>query len=333
MTGERHNQSSGKVKDLKGSFMTLSPNNTKSIQAWAFGAVIPAVYLILELGFNHRLIAIASNPLNQEAISGLEFWGRILSGFGFGLFVFRLALRTRIPRGSLLVMSLATGILVMWNVQVALADYLVRSATEDDKSAALVLHHISSRIPGDEISTLKGESIVTPAMSIFETNSMRILFPAASLHVENRAHQLASWTTHISAGETAPLLTSLSADDAYRNTVILPIALGLSILFAMLNLSVLIVFLFGHVSNRSRLALNVGVFSLLVTLSSLSGNGFLRSEGYLGSMKAGIWHEKPLLALLVEWSGAAPEFWSDVSSVVADKLLFNFDFRKPMIDF
>lgn len=313
--------------------MLPAPDKTKLIQAWAFGALVPAIYLLLELGFNHRLVGVASTSLDQDAISGLEFWGRIISGIGFGLLVFRFALRTRFSRGPLLLMSLTTGLLVMWNVQVALVDYLVRSATEEDKSAALVLHQISSKVPSDEIRTLRGESIVSPGMSRFETNSMLILFPAASLHVESRANQLASWITHISALEATPLSPPLSADEAYRNLIVLPIALGLSILFAILNLSVLIVFLFGQVSSRHRVALNVGVFSLLVALSAFAGKGFLRSEGYLGSMRAGIWQEKPLLALLVEWSGSAPEFWSEASSIVAERFLFDFDFRKPSLVF
>ena len=136
--------------------------------------------------------------------------------------------------------------------------------------------------------------------------------------------------THISVLEATPLSPPLLADEAYRNLIVLPIALGLSILFAILNLSVLIVFLFGQVSSRHRVALNVGVFSLLVALSAFAGKGFLRSEGYLGSMRAGIWQEKPLLELLVEWSGSAPEFWSEASSVVAERFLFKLRLPKAV---
>ena len=306
-------------------------DNRRSIEAWVFGALIPVVYLVLELGFNHRLVGIATTAFDQDTISGLEFWGRVISGVGLGLFVFRLALRTEVPRGRLLLISLTTGLLVMWNLQAMLADYLVRSATEEDKSAALVLHQVSPRVPSDEIKTLRGESITSPGMSRFETNSMLILFPAASLHVESRSNQLSSWITQISAAHAISPPSALSAADAYRNLIVLPIALALSILFAILNLSVLVVFLFGQALSRYRLALNIGVFTLLVAVSAFAGKGFLHSEGYLGSMRAGIWKEKPLLALLVEWSGSAPEFWSEASSIVADNLLFNFDFRKPWV--
>ena len=119
----------------------------RGIKSWAFGALIPGVYLVLELGFNHRLVEIASLSLDREALAGLEFWGRVLSGIGLGLLVFRLTLRTRISRVLLFLISLASGVLVMWNVQVALSDYLVRSATAEDKLVAMALFHVAPRRP------------------------------------------------------------------------------------------------------------------------------------------------------------------------------------------
>ena len=50
-------------------------------------------------------------------------------------------------------------------------------------------------------------------------------------------------------------------------------------------------------------------------------------------MKAGIWQEKPLLALLVEWSASATEMWKIPASVVSDTLLVKFDFRKPSFSY
>ncbi|MEY3710116.1 MAG: hypothetical protein RIQ67_1756 [Pseudomonadota bacterium] len=309
------------------------PRAQKRFEHWVFGALIPAIYLVFELGFNNRLVNIAYVPLDPEVLAGLEFWGRILSGVGFGLFVFRLTLRTRIPRLILLSISLATGVLVMWNAQIALSNYLVRSASGEDKLAALALQQIAPRAVAGELKTLKGESIASPEMTVFEMNAMRILFPAASLHIENRSAQLISWAAFPSVGSAVAEEVQFSADEAYRNLVILPIAMGLSILFAVLNLSFLLVFLFYRGLGRYRSILNAGVFSLLTAVSLVAGNRFLRSDGYVGSMKAGIWQEKPLLALLVEWSASATEMWKIPASVVSDTLLVKFDFRKPSFSY
>lgn len=311
----------------------MTPDTQKRINAWVFGALIPGAYLIIELGFNHRLVGIASGSLDREALSGLEFWGRVLSGSGLGLFFFRLALGTAISRVLLLLMSLITGILVMWNLQVALADYLVRSATEEDKSVAMALFQVAPQVTSDELRTLKGESMISPGMSSFESHAMRILFPAASLHIENRSTQLENWISRLPAEIRVPQSSWLSPDEAYRNLIILPIALGMSILFAVLNMSVLVVFLFHRGSSRRRSVLNAVVFSLLVALSALAGRGFVRSDGYLGSMRSGIWQEKPLLALLVEWSGSAPQFWSGPSAFISQTLLVDVGFKKPSISF
>jgi len=305
----------------------------RGIKSWAFGALIPGAYLVLELGFNHRLVEIASLSFDREALAGLEFWGRVLSGIGLGLLVFRLTLRTRISRVLLFLISLASGVLVMWNVQVALSDYLVRSATAEDKLVAMALFQVAPQAPSDALKTLKGESIVRPGMSAFESHAMRILFPAASLHIENRSMQIASWMGRSAAEQDVQQSFVFTPDDAYRNLIILPIALGLSILFAVLNLSVLLVFIFHPGAGRYRSVLNACVFSLLVALSAWAGRGFLRSDGYLGSMRPGIWQEKPLLALLVEWSGSAPQFWSGASSFISGTLLADFGLKKPSVFF
>lgn len=309
--------------------MRVSSKTDKTTRGWVFGAVIPATYLLLELGFNFRLISIGSGTLNQEALLGLEFWGRILSGLGLGLAVFRLAMSATSQRLLLLAISVAGGIAIMWNVQIAIADYLVSTATQEDKLASVVLFQVSQKAAAGELQTLKGKPLASAEMSDFERNWMIVLFPAAALHVEDRPAQLAQWAAQSSIADRPENTSPLSPDDAYKNLVVLPIAFGLSILFAIINLSALLAFAVTAGSNRRRGILAMVLLILLAALSALTGRGFLDSEGYEGSMRAGIWQEKPLLAMLVEWSGPAAQTWSEASSFAGAVILRDFNFRKP----
>ncbi len=63
----------------------------KNLPHWIFGALIPLVYLVIELGFHYQLINITAETVNDETLSGLEFWGRAISGFGLGLTIYRLS--------------------------------------------------------------------------------------------------------------------------------------------------------------------------------------------------------------------------------------------------
>lgn len=59
---------------------------------WALGALIPALYVIVELAFNYQLTNTASETVSEETLVGLEFWGRLISGIGLGLLIYRLNL-------------------------------------------------------------------------------------------------------------------------------------------------------------------------------------------------------------------------------------------------
>ena len=49
----------------------------RDLSQWIFGALIPLGYLVIELGFHYQLINITAETVNDETLSGLEFWGRV----------------------------------------------------------------------------------------------------------------------------------------------------------------------------------------------------------------------------------------------------------------
>jgi len=40
---------------------------------WILGALIPLVYLVIELGFHYQLVNITAETVSDETLSGLEF--------------------------------------------------------------------------------------------------------------------------------------------------------------------------------------------------------------------------------------------------------------------
>ena len=63
----------------------------RDLSQWIFGALIPLVYLVIELGFHYQLVNITADTVNDGTLSGLEFWGRVISGVGLGLTVYCLS--------------------------------------------------------------------------------------------------------------------------------------------------------------------------------------------------------------------------------------------------
>jgi len=61
----------------------------RDLSQWIFGALIPLVYLVVELGFHYQLINITAETVNDDTLSGLEFWGRVISGVRLGLTICR----------------------------------------------------------------------------------------------------------------------------------------------------------------------------------------------------------------------------------------------------
>lgn len=296
---------------------------------WVFRAAIPAIYLVIELAFNYQLTNIAADTVSNETLAGLEFWGRIISGVGLGLLIYRLSLHKLQNRIIPLVVCLIGGILVMWNTQRELTEYLVATALPDDKATSIALSILSADAADGNLKTLQGHSIIRADIKAIEKRAVMALFPAAALHTERRVEQIQQWLQQKPGNQAAYYDYRVNPEHAYKKLIIPPIALGLSILFAILNLSLLISFFIEQFYKKRQLLMRSLIFLSLVIFSIQRSDGLIDSVGYQSSMRAGLWENKPVLAVLVEWAGSAGLAWGSISEFAGEVCLLGYSFRKP----
>lgn len=299
---------------------------------WIFGIFVPCVYVIFELGFNHQLLSVTADTVNDETLKGLEFWGRFLSGLGLGLLLFQWTKKFKRFLFLRLVFSLLLGIVLMWNLQKLMTDYWVDAATPEIKKSAFVLATLSSGAGAGELTTLRGDKLLNSHISSGEQKIVSALFPAASLYADNRMVQLASWRgvgvrtfeTQFKAPQSAENL-----NNAFRNLIIPPLTLGFSIFFGLFNFAQLSSNLVVSASIVARRVLSVGVLVLLVGLSLSYDSAFLDSPGYKNSLRSGLWSGDITLAVLTEWSFKAVARWQPVSEWIHHHALRDFAFGRP----
>ena len=299
---------------------------------WMFGIFVPCVYVIFELGFNHQLLSVTADTVNEETLKGLEFWGRFLSGLGLGLLLFQWT--KKFKRYSLvrLILSLLLGIVLMWNVQKAITDYWVNAATPDIKKTAYVLTTLSAVATAGELTTLRGDKLLNAGMSSGEQKIVAALFPAASLYSENQAAQLARWRGLEPSEFDAQFKAPQSVDNlnnAFRNLIIPPLTLGFSIFFALFNFAQLSTHLLLTASVSIRRVVLAGVLTLLVGISLSYDSPFLDSAGYQNSLRSGLWSEDMTLAVLTEWSFRSVSRWLPASEWIHHHVLRDFAFGRP----
>lgn len=302
-----------------------------SYRTWVFSILVPALYLIVELGFNYQLISVSSGTVSDDTLSGLEFWGRVISGVGLGLILFRWTLRIGANNYYRMIICLALGMIVMWHTQRELTDYLVSLASDDDKRAALVLSVVAQDAGEGKLATLKNEPILDRPITGFEKKIMMALFPAGALHAENREKQLNGWLANGSAIVGSPLLPESVLENAYKNLIVPPIAIGLSTFFAFFNLSQLISSVVDIWKRKIRPIVTALSLTFFIAVSLIPRNSFTNSAGYQNSLAPGLWQEKPLLAILVGWSMESALTLEAISSFSHEHLLFGYSFKKPVL--
>ena len=104
----------------------------------------------MEFGFNFQLLTLTVDFASEDILLGLEFWGRVFSGVGLSLVLYRLSARLDFLSGLRYVLCLVVGIALMWNVQKILTDYLVAQASLEDKKSLcsfLCLHLRRQTVP------------------------------------------------------------------------------------------------------------------------------------------------------------------------------------------
>lgn len=313
-----------------------NPSASLFLQPWFL--LLLAGYAVLELSFNHRLLELAggmSTGIDAVRVQAMERWARVVSGLGLALLLMRWLDRFMASRLLLLCVSVFAGVLFMWHAQMALVDAIVSSADEQDMQMSLQAHlstpeALKGRVELRGLPVLDGpvSQQLQPVMGALWSSSVLGLEPE-DLEVTAGAVQLASrWIT------VPPTASQLR--DAYRKAVMLPVALGTSLFFGLLNLCQMFAGVALYVLSRigavrwqrsiQRLLLPMLVL-VCASGSWWTGNAWVDSPGYSQVARPALWQSKPYLAPFVEWSLRAEPAWSDPVAWVHRELLMNFDFR------
>jgi len=70
---------------------------------------------------------------------------------------------------------------------------------------------------------------------------------------------------------------------------------------------------------------------LLILVSFIPRNALIDSPGYVTAMRAGLWKEKPVLGILVEWSSQTAPAWSFPSYIAHELLMGGYSFKRPQL--
>ena len=199
----------------------------------------------------------------------------------------------------------------MWNVQKALIEHMVQSASPQDRQAARVLVAVASQAGEGRLRTLDGDPLVASVPRAIEKNILTAIFPAAALHVQLREQQFAQWLQVAGAASASPGV-ALGDDDeqaskAYRALIVAPLVI------ALLNFSLALSFVLCVARPRWRPVAASLMWASLTTVSLAASHPFLDAPGYERSLRPALWEQSPTLAVMVEWSGRAGMQWAPTS--------------------
>jgi hypothetical protein len=300
-----------------------------------FAALLVA-YSFVELSFNHRMLELTEVVLSTSDLDGLQFWSRIIAGFGLSMQLLRwLDLRMAVHWRAVLV-TFALGMTLMWQFQMMVIRYLVDSAPESEKIASLYSQYAAELGAKGQLR-VNGAPLGAANMAPNLREPVKALFPAAALGTP--ISDFEAPTTDL-AGQGLPLPNSASAqmmDDAYRNTVTPPIGLGFSSFFGLLNLAqgvglgiALTLKRGGHLIWAAGLRKHLLVITLALTLgiSTTHHNSFIDSPGYALHISQNMWRHNAVLASFVAWSLRAEPTWYGMFDWVHTQLLHDFSFGR-----
>ena len=305
---------------------------------WLATSILLLVYVAIEFGFNYQLLSVTMDPASEDILLGLEFWGRVISGVGFGLFIFRLSSTLPMQNLSRLLVCIAFGVIVMWHLQKMITDYLVSEASLADKKVALVLATLSDTAANGQLLSLNGNPMFSGAVNTEDRKTMSSLFPALALYAPNRVEQLAAWS-RVSPPQMETMLaqpyTTEQLANAYRNLIIPPLTLGISLFFAILNLAQLLSYVaFGLLTRNPRAAnwMRTSALALLacfMLFSFMASSPLMRSAAYQKELRAPLYKEDFVLGLLTEWSAYAAPNWYFISSWCNQHVLRGIQLKRP----
>ena len=201
-------------------------HRTASLQDQAWFAAVLVMYALVELSFNHRMLELTDVVLSNPDLDGLQFWCRVIAGFGLSMLLLRwLDLRMQ-QRWQAVVISFAVGMLVMWHFQKMVIDYLVDHAPAAEKKLSVYLLN-SADLGAAGLLNIKGDALGKPDMAPSVREAVKTLLPATALGMTLSDFE-APATGWVSQPAALPLSASDEMlDNAYRNTITPPIALGI----------------------------------------------------------------------------------------------------------
>lgn len=317
----------------------FKPSADLSGQLWFL--MLLAAYTVLELSFNHRLLEVAqaiTSGLDATGAQAMERWARVVSGLGLGLLLMRWLQRWIPSRFWLVLSCIAAGLLVMWHLQKAVVDAIVASA--DNKDLQMSVHaHLSTGEALKGRIELRGQPILSAPASGELRQLMGALWPSSVLGLSPEDLESVSGAVQLIGGWSAPIPSGEQMRHAYRKAVMMPVALGSSLLFGLLNLcqlmAGLVILLLSwlraeRLRQLSERWLLHGLVVLCMSMSWWPGNVWVDSSGYREIARPALWQELPVLAPFVEWSLRAELAWSDPVAWFHRHLLRDFDFRDPL---
>lgn len=300
--------------------------------------MLTLLYVAVEFGFNYQLLSLTIDPASDEVLLGLEFWGRVLSGIGFGLLLYRLSNQLNVQNLSRLLTCLLLGVVIMWNVQKMITDHLVREATLADKKVSLLLASLSDEAASGSLTTLNGNALLPPAANAEDRKITASLFPALTLYTPNRVAQLAAWKQVSRAKIEAALEQNYPEEqlaNAYRNLIIPPLTLGISLFFAILNLAQLLSYLvFGLVTKNAKAVIwmrssALVLFSCFLFFSFAASSPLVNSKAYQMELRDPLFKDDFVLGILTEWSAYAAPNWYFISSWCNQHVLRGIQLKRP----
>jgi hypothetical protein len=317
---------------------SASDFTTHPLFRWLATSIMLLLYVAIEFGFNYQLLSLTIDPASDEVLLGLEFWGRVLSGIGFGLFLYRISNQLNVQNLSRLLICLVLGIVIMWNVQKMITDHLVQEASLADKKVSLLLASLCDEAASGALRTLNGNVLLPATANAEDRKITASLFPALALYTPNRVAQLAAWNQVSQAQIEAALAQNYPAEqlaNAYRNLIIPPLTLGISLFFAILNLAQLLSYMaFGLNARNSRAVIwmrssAIVLFGCFLLFSFTASSPLVNSKAYQTELRAPLFKDDFVLGVLTEWSAYAAPNWYFISSWCNQHVLRGIQLKRP----
>lgn len=317
------------------SVSTATSNLRRNAQPWWLLALL-AAYAVLELSFNHHLMEVSSGAAPDPAIlKDLEFWARLISGLGLSLWLTRALLRRGIWPLLALLLSVAVGVSLMWHLQRWLVEHIVARASTEDKQMSLYAQQLAPALLGGQL-LVRGKPLVQYEQLPADSRpAWRALLPSITLGLV--PHDIEAGGLH--AAMSARPWPDQLLTDAYRRAVIIPISLGVSLMFGLANLCLLLSLLVqaclpGRLAAPWRQRLLFFVLWGSVLAWTLNAHADVASDSaYPDLARPTLRANQPLLAPFVEWTLQAQPSWQASTGWMHDNLLAGYAFhRLPGLD-